>query len=390
MGMAVLTLSDRSKRVPLADECAATRLRLIFRTSQLFFTVVLCTNSSLAQQAATVPTLKLKVRDSIPVPSLFATPIMFPARCDREGNVYVRFYQYPAPLAAPFVRISKDGAVTATYTLPSGPDYKTSQSSEFALGPRGEFFLIATSPGPQGERKVKVDILSFDKDGKYKDKIELGLRALIPVKILPLTDGNFFITGRLLISGEGSADNFEPFTAIVDHTGSVIRNLRLQNDVKFNPKKISGQSGKSDESDVQGSGSVPLSEVSLGEAVLGDDGNIYLMRRTLNPSVYVITSSGELVRRFEVKRTSDSAEALDMKWGAGGKLVFLFRNPSSSANSSQLMTYSIVDAETGDTQMNYEATAEVGVAMACYGPDGFTIVGSTDDGHLAIKRAVPY
>src|ERR1700738_3038691 len=73
------------------------------------------------------PTLKLKVRDEVAVRTQYATPVIFPARCDPEGNVYVRFYRYPDTLASPWVKVSPDGQVVATYSLTSIPEYNSQE-----------------------------------------------------------------------------------------------------------------------------------------------------------------------------------------------------------------------------------------------------------------------
>jgi hypothetical protein len=339
------------------------------------------------QNVATIPVLKLGVKDVVPVSGQFATPIMFPVRCDRGQNIYIRFYRYPDPFAAPWVKVSPDGQIAATYSLASVKEYKNLQSLDFAIGPRGEFVVIATAPAPKGEKKSPVLIVTFEPDGSYRGKVELDTESTVaPSKIVALPDGNFFVTGGQLGDNEGSqtqvAENapsdIKPFNVIVNPAGKIVKNVTIQNDVKS--KTSSKQSEKSSDT--------PMSEISLGEAVVSDDGNIYLMRLTQNPSLFVITSTGQFLRNFEVKRPSETATAFDMKWSAGEKLAFLFGEPAQ-AGSSQRQILSVVDAETGETQVNYETAADTGAAVACFTPNGITFIGSTDDGHLALQHVVP-
>jgi hypothetical protein len=332
-------------------------------------------------QSVPAPVLRLGVKDEVPVPTQFATPVMFPARCDRKENVYVRFYRYPDPFGAPWVKVSADGRIAATYSLASVTEYKSIQGSDFAIGPHGEFLVIATAT-PKDEKKDQrksiVVIVTFDSDGSYRSKAELDIESTIaPAKILPLPDGNFFVTGRQIDDNTDSQTEVaaKPFNAIVDPSGKIVKNVAVPNDVKLKaPSK-------------QSSG-LSLSEIPLGDAVLGDDANIYLMRRTQNPSVYVISADGQLIKGYEVKRPSETALALDMKWGMGGKLAFLFGAPPTGGGS-QDRVLTVVDAQTGETQINYETGPETGAAVACFTPNGVTFIGSTDDGHLALKHAIP-
>jgi hypothetical protein len=339
-------------------------------------------------QGTSIPVLKLGIKDEVPVLTQYATPILFPARCDREQNVYLRFYAYPNTLEAPWLKISADGKITATYSLASVTEYKNLQGLDFAIGPRGEFVVLAAGPNPKNEKESKVVVVTFDPDGSYRAKAELGIESTIsPAKILPLPDGNFFVTGRLLEDNGGSQTDVtqtasvqtsKPFNAIVGPAGRIIKSFSIQNDVVSKPSsKQSEPSGTS------------LPEIALGEAVLGDDFNIYLMRRTQNPSVFVISASGELIRSFEIKRPSETATSIDMKWGAGGKLAFLFRVPSTQTGASPSLILSVVDSQTGETQINYQPGTETGAAVACFTPNGITFVGATDDGHLALKHVAP-
>jgi hypothetical protein len=101
-----------------------------------------------------------------------------------------------------------------------------------------------------------------------------------------------------------------------------------------------------------------------------------------------MTTTGQPVRKFQVQRPSEDAQALDMKGSIGGKLAFLFGEPANG-QATQRQVISIVNAETGETEINYEPGTDTGAALACYTPNRFTFIGSTDDGHLALKHAVP-
>jgi hypothetical protein len=359
--------------------------RLLLFPAALACSSVLCS----AQSLPSPPRLTLRVGKEIPIQGQFASPIMVPVRCDADGNIYLRFYRFPSPLSASFTRVSNDGKKITTYATDSVPDLKKSQSYDFAVSFRGDFFLLVTTGRGEGN-PLEVAVVSFDRDGTFKSKVNLEISGtLVPSKLIVFPSGNFLVTGRLATilnppEVPAPGNHFEPFTGIFDGSGRLVKRITLPGDVE--PHVNNSQHGGGQQSPETTSSS--LEEISLGQIALGDDGLIYIMRRTQKPKVYVLTQLGDVVRHFEVDVPSNYASPQEMQYGTGGKLAFLFTEQGKD-EKSQRITFAVVDAQNGHTEAYYDARPNIGAAFACYGPGGFTMLGSTEDGHLAIKTAKP-
>lgn len=337
------------------------------------------------EQARQVPRLKLKVKH-VYVASEFNVPIMAPFRCDSNGNVYLRFYQFAQLLAAPIVKLSAEAKTVARFSPGSVPGFKNFTTHDFAVDGRGGVHLLVTNTI---DERNEPYILSFREDGTHERSIRLS-GSFRPARLALFPTGDFLVTGLAVsLREEDSRPDYEPFTGIFDATGSQLRKLTLPGDVKLQPQTESPGKNSTKPAEQQGRARAPLAEVSTGEALVGQDGNVYLMRRTAKPLVYVISPAGELLRKLEVAPPSEKAEPWAMKYG-GGKLVVTFNEPAEKKEQGQIQIISLVDTETGERQMDYVASGAVGGGLICYTPNSFRFFGSTEDGHLTIEDAVPY
>ena len=110
-----------------------------------------------------------------------------------------------------------------------------------------------------------------------------------------------FPSGIILAAGQKLSRNTEhpapPFTGLFAADGRLLREIILSDDEKLVKRAEEG-----DPHFVVAGRPVP---VSRGSIAMAGDGNAYLMRK-LNPAiVYVISPSGEVLRRFTVESTKE-------------------------------------------------------------------------------------
>jgi hypothetical protein len=239
-----------------------------------------------------------------------------------------------------------------------------------------------------------LSIVVFDEDGKFKSQTKLQGELFSPTEFVPFASGQILVTGYKRLTAEKSAPPekgkrpaVEPFTAIFDASGKIVRELNLPWDVKEpdTPAKNSSESEKSQKNRVD----VRSAVMNAGTSI-GDDGNIYLVRKTDQPTVYVISESGELLRHFQVAKPSDTAEPLFMRFVPGHRLLFEFVEPvppDDPGGGTQI--FALIDAESRDTLYRYRVAGTSGGAFACYNSDqSFVFLNSTSAGFMTIVKAV--
>lgn len=354
----------------------------------------------LALSAQEPPMLPLRARTSVTAAADHSIAIMLPAKCDARGNVYMRSHQPLRALAAPVSKITRDGKRAAVFTLASAPGFEEGMFVDFAVDLRGKVYLLAMN-------KTGIAIVAYDSDGDYDSTIEPeGLFGAAQLAVFP--------SGEFLASGEKLEERYygtgEPFTAIFDRNGKLIKELSLAQDIwKESPSGDGSEKVTPSEDGEEGEKDAPLPQdaqaetpegavsiekeqfsraLSVGVAVAADDGNVYLMRATPDPLIYVIAPGGTVLRRLVIARPSEHSEPSTLHV-AGGKLVVQF-SEYDPAGKFKRTVFAVANAETGETLSYYVTGPEVGGALACYTPNGFTFLGSNVAGQLILITTYPY
>jgi hypothetical protein len=215
--------------------------------------------------------------------------MLLPARCDEEGNYYVRFFHGTSPQKEPIYKFDKDGVKKTVFSLPPAAEFQSKGTGtiDFAVARSGELYLLAAAV--TGNHIVK-----FDKTGEFKSNIKLenDFNAL---------RFDVFDSGTLLVSGvdrETSANlsPHAPYTGIFDQQGKLLKKVVLAEDKQYEEAADRGDSDFFD-STLGGGGNFA---VERGSVVRGSDGNMYVVRWTNPAKVYAISATGEVIRSFDV------------------------------------------------------------------------------------------
>lgn len=293
-----------------------------------------------------------------------------PIKCDAEQNLYLRRYQATDAdtYSAPVIKISKDGKSPVVFSIGVAPGFERGAAFDFALGLRGEIYLLA------GKSLDERNIVKFREDGQHDSTIKLD-RIFDPSQLAVFLSGEFLISG-VKLSNKGKSTG-EAFTAVFDSEGRLLREITLPGDVK--PEKV------------EAGGKVQIKEnaaISLGMAVASDDGNIYLMRASRNALIYVISPAGEVLRRFVISPPAEKFQPHTMSV-AGRRIVLEFVGENPGGMKAQPKIFSLVDAQSGERLYNYFLPPTHGGIFACYSPNGFLFLGSSKDQKLTVIQAVP-
>jgi hypothetical protein len=316
-----------------------------------------------------VPRIPLTIKGGTEIPGMFTGPVLGPTRCDVGGNVYLRMYQADDPLAAPVVKLPRDGKAVTRFDMRAARGFERGEAYGFAVSLRGEVYILAAA------EEGKPAVVVFRQDGTYDRTIPLdSLDAASRIQV--------FSSGELLISGRfrrrGQEVSERRVTAVFDASGRVLQVVRL-------PEEPTAEG----EAALKGEEKEQLLE--LQEGFPGDDGNVYVFRpRTLlrpgSPTpIWVVSPAGEVIRTIKAKPPDEAFRAFEVRQG-GGRIAVQFIETKKGGPASRHIL-SVFNAETGEKEADYEVPIGVGGLLACYTPNGFSFIGTGKEGQLTLEFA---
>lgn len=297
--------------------------------------------------------------------------------CEPGGEIYLQGLGSAMPIA----KLSAEGRVLERFGLDSvpNPEVKRGFLQSFAVGPGDNVFLLVRGKSDQ------VFIVEFNEEGVYQQTVEAHEKDFLPYHIAVFPTHDFLLTGvklgpQTLSKAGGESSLFSgPLTAAFDPRGQLLKEVSLPEDItrKAAAKEFSvSLSGPTREDNAL------AMSVGEGGAVPGADGNVYLLRASDPPIVYVVSSAGEVIRRMVL---DPPAKKLNARFGgmAAGRLVVLFDSrprglASRIATPYTTSWYSLYDAQTGDRLIDYKPSPELKGAFVCSAGNDFVFLGMRD------------
>jgi hypothetical protein len=237
--------------------------------------------------AGQLPTLTL--RETVKTAYVNAGMLYLPAKCDRDGNVYLRDMNHDGVHA--IHKLSTTGKQVALFQ----PDLPTAGSKPVAEGyfSVGKDDYVYELVGSWEDRRNHV--LVYRPDGSLKSDIKLepgfGWSA---AQVAAFPSGNFLVTGLKYDHPRTNSVKL-PFTGVFGPDGSLLKEVKLEDDDMIHDMAVVGDS-RVTAPEAPGVNHA----VELGDMDAANDGNIYLMRRLSPAILYAISPDGEVVRRFTV------------------------------------------------------------------------------------------
>lgn len=359
------------------------------------------------------------VRFPAPAPGIILNGI----QCGENGDIFLVFgtdaravMNSPngsAPL--PIQRISVDSQTLTAYAVSSLGDYQVYRRSTFTMDDRGAVYALYTAfrhgkglgLSLELERRERPDnvVVKFHDDGSVDSRIQLSdppNGSLEPTLFGVFGDGQLLVTGTVNVLGQ-----LKPFTGIFDRSGRFEQQLSLTKDVEpssganHGDKELvrSGAAASAQKSEEK-TPRKPLppntpvqnwqTAMAYGKIFSGSDGNLYLLRASIPPRVYVVSSDGRAVREFLIQPPEPGLRLLDLHLAGQRNLFAEFIGPANKKMgfSGSLVTISaVIDDITGKVIAAYRFPPNVGLLPGCAaGPDTFEFLGSTKDHKLKVVR----
>lgn len=328
----------------------------------------------------------LALTGTVPVPSVVVTSFRQPLVCDQKGNLYLETDDFGV---SGINKVSPAGEMLATFRSGSDADLKGIDfSAGFSLAASGELYELVF---PHGQ--ISRYVLVYRSDGSFKSNIKLrpGF-AWVPSAIGVFSNGTLLITGQRYDKDVAKGVMW-PITGVFSSDGALLKEIGLEDDAKLRDRLV--------DDDARFKSSLnPTSNraISLSRIELGGDGNMYLMRSTTPAIVYVISSGGEVVRRFTVDPGDATYRPVAMHV-SGSRAVVLFYEPQThekiikivDLEGNQLATYSADTPPAMDSDGRASNTQPLGGALACYtsDPERFIFLATDAKDRLEFRIAEP-
>ena len=311
--------------------------------------------------------------ETVKVPSELAEMFAFPLKCDAGGNLFFR----TAPDGFDAIhKLSPRGERLAVFQ-PKSADVKVDHAEYFSIGPDGDIYQIIMA------HEITRYVFAYNDDGTVKSEIKLqpGF-AFFPSRLA------VFPTGDLLVAGlEYDKDRTAamwPFTGIFSSGGTLRKELTLEDDENIRAMAASGDPRVTSPQNPSSNHAV-----TQGGAEVGQDGNVYLMRRLSPAIVYAVSAGGAVVRRFTVDPGHEDFMPVIMHI-AGGRMAILFREEQSRKEIIKVVDLEGHEIATYDEPVVGGRQA-LGMAFACYAsnPERFTFLTAMEDDRLGLLIATP-
>ncbi len=299
--------------------------------------------------------------------------------CDRSGNTYTTVYDFESDDKAdrPLLKFDKSGSLKAEFPT-SRKNLGLSDYEDYfepsAFLPSGGIARLAWA-------QAGMYLTRFAADGTFDSRTKLdgpSVPMILPYQLVAFPSGEILVSGLENCRSVRCIGPFKSFTAIYNKDGHLLKRLSIPEDDEIDAAAEIGDSRYA-AGPMFGNRGVSGSRVRLG-----DDGNAYLMRRTSPATVYVISSSGDLVRTVKIQPAENGWASIDMQV-SNDRLAIEFSD--CSPNRCEGFTFAVADAVTGERLTDFADDSKFG-ELACFvAPERFTFLTISEKNVLQLINA---
>jgi hypothetical protein len=297
------------------------------------------------------------------------------AKCDADGNLYIRKFAVDRPLLGPVAKIDPDGKRIALFDPAAFSQLALNRADAFSAADGG-IYRIAQS----GVSNPQIYVLHFGSDGAPSSSTRLDADFEV-YTFAAFADGNFLVSG-LKRDVSNKNDRGRNFTAVFSADGRELAQLSfIPPSETAKGSATSYAKGAQELASKDADKTVPM--LDLADVESGSDGYLYVMRASSPAAVYVIASNGKIMQMLKV--AAPAAGAVPSAFHvSGNRLAISFWN-----EKSQSQTVVVADAQTGERIATYADPEGLGNLFACYSAnDGvFTFLKLGEGNELELIRA---
>ncbi|MGB9206134.1 MAG: hypothetical protein WCB94_19405 [Terriglobales bacterium] len=337
------------------------------------------------RSAVSEPPIALQISSTMNVASEMGGAFMSGAKCDGDGNLYIRKVATDRPLVGPVVKIDPDGKRVALFDPVAFSGLALDRADAFSPASDGGMYQVAQS----GVLKPRIYVLHFSSDGSTSSPTLLAAD-------LEVYTFAAFASGSFLVSGverdlENKNDRGRNFTAVFSADGRELAHLSFEESRAPRKGEATPGAGGSPQAaaqndaqnKVQNDAEKAAPGLDLADAEVGSDGNLYVMRRSSPALVYVIAPSGRIMQTLKIVGPGPGS-APSAFHVSGNRLAISFGN-----EESQSQTIVVADAQTGRKIASYSDPTGPETSFACYSANEgvFTFLKLGEGNTLQVIRA---
>jgi hypothetical protein len=340
----------------------------------LFMDCSLFAQSKTPTHAIALPVQAIALRETSrkSIASEMGGAFMFPARCDADGNLYIRKFATDRPLLGPIIKVDPEGKRVALFDPVAVSQLKLDRADAFSPAPDGGLYQIAAV----GAANPQIYVLHFSSDGSPSTPTPLDA-DFQPFQFAAFANGNLLVSGfqRDL---QNKSDPGRPYTAVFSADGRVLAQLSLEP-----PPELHHAPPQSTVKPAISGSRTATPTLDLSDAEPGLDGNIYALRRSSPALIYVISSAGKILRTLKIK--SPAHEVMPNTFHVSANRVAV----SFWHDNTNTQTLVVTDAQTGRHIATYSDAGALGPSFACYAADEevFTFLHLGEGNTLEVIRA---
>jgi hypothetical protein len=331
------------------------------------------TTSSNSTQSSQELVSPLHISSTVNIPSELGGAFNS-AKCDADGNLYIRKAAFDRPLLGPVVKIDPDGKRVASFDPSAFSQLALDRADAFSPASDGGIYQIAQ----RGVTKPDIYVIHFASNGDASSPTHLDA-DFEAYTFAAFAEGNFLVSGAKR-DASNKNDRGKNFTAVFTADGRELAQLSFQKNTSQpagdkSPTKSSGKSLSLTPDDA-------VATLDLADAEAGTDGYLYVMHRSAPAIVYVISATGKIMRTLKIR--PPSASFLPGTFHLSGNQLAI----SFADDKSRGQFIIVVDAQSGKTIATYSDAGDLGTTFACYSAnDGvFTFLRLGEGNSLQIVR----
>jgi len=352
-----------------------TRLVLILFALLFQSRIVAQSTPSPHATARTIPAIALHETSRKSIASEMGGAFMFPAKCDADGNLYIRKFATDRPLLGPIVKVDPEGKRIAFFDPAAVSQLKLDRADAFSPAPDGGLYQIAAV----GAANSQIYVLHFSSDGTPATPTRLDA-DFQPFQFAAFTNSNFLVSG-FQRDPQNMSDPGRPYTAVFSADGRLLAQLSLEP-----PPEPAHATPKSAVKPAISDARTSTPTLDLSDAEASPDGNIYALRRSSPALIYVISSVGKIFRTLKIKPPANGVMPNTFHVSANRVAVSFW---DDNTNTQTLV---ITDAQTGRRIATYSDAGALGPSFACYSAaEGvFTFLHLGEGNTLEVIHAEPH
>ncbi len=343
-------------------------------------------------------------------------------KCDADANMYVTYGSSLAILnepgaigELPISKISVSSKEVHEYPVPRVAGYQRLGLLSFDVTPGGSVYaLLATGrKDSAGKMRPVFLIVKYNDDGTVDSYFKVGKmlgKRIQPLRMTVFADGDFLLSGTTYLTRAQIEEGvpLSTFAGIFDRQGTFIAPLKLGHATIGPAKSGPAETGKSERS------KAPKATVKNGNAkqwpqgvtdkgnpvglesstlsFSSQDGNVYVLQGTSLATLYVVSPTGEVLRRYVLKPPEPGLSPLQMAPAGVGYLFIYYGRVNVSVTKEHPAKpdyITVLNAGTGKMTSVYRLDGKrIGRELpACAdSPDDFLFLGTSKHNHLEVTR----